>query len=307
MGDSEMNTKKKFSLGSTDKERRNNLIVIFLAVILIVVVVLFFMQRGEHKQIMRSLNAEKDSIEVELNQMIQSYDSLKTDNDTVNSQLFIAQTKVKDLMLEIGQVKKASYEQIEQYREEVGSLRRIMRNYIVQVDSLNRRNQQLMEENAQVKQDYAQIESQKAQLEKDKERLAQRVEKAATLEAQGLSAFGINSRGNDVNNSEKAEKIQVNFTLAKNITAQRGAKNIYVRIQRPDQILLLKSKNDLFRFEDLRIPYSAMREVTYEGNDLPVNIFWDNAGEQPFIPGEYTVDIFADGNNIGTTTFSFKK
>ncbi|WP_339737983.1 hypothetical protein [uncultured Sunxiuqinia sp.] len=307
MGDSEMNKKKKFSLGSTDKERRNNLIVIFLAVILIVVVVLFFMQRGEHKQIMQSLNAEKDSIQVELNEIIQSYDSLKTDNDTVNSQLFIAQTKVKDLMLEIGQVKKASYAQIEQYREEVGSLRRIMRNYIVQVDSLNRRNQQLMEENAQVKQEYAQIETQNVQLEKEKERLSQRVEKAATLEAQGLTAFGINSRGNDVSNSDKAEKIQVNFTLGKNITAQRGAKNIYVRIQRPDQILLLKSKNDLFPFEDLRIPYSAMREVTYEGNDLPVNIFWDNTGEPPLIPGEYTVDIFADGNNIGTTTFSFKK
>jgi hypothetical protein len=307
MGDSEMNKKKRFSLGSTDKERRNNLIVIFLAVILIVVVVLFFMQRGEHKQIMQSLNSEKDSIEVELNEIIESYDSLKTDNDTVNSQLFIAQTKVKDLMLEIGQVKKASYSHIEQYREEVGSLRRIMRNYIVQVDSLNRRNQQLMDENAQVKQEYAQIETQKVQLEKDKERLSQRVEKAATLEAQGLTAFGINSRGNDVSNSDKAEKIQVNFTLGKNITAQRGAKNIYARIQRPDQILLLKSSNDLFPYEDLRIPYSAMREVTYEGNDLPVNIFWDNTGEPPLIPGEYTVDIFADGNNIGTTTFSFKK
>lgn len=265
------------------------------------------MQRGEHKQIMSSLNAEKDSIQVELNQMVQNYDSLKTDNDTINSQLFVAQTKVKDLLLEVGQVKKASYEQIERYREEVGSLRRIMRNYIVQVDSLNRRNKELMEENAQVKQEYAQIENQKKKLEKEKERLSQRVEKAATLEAKSLVAYGINSRGNDVNNSKKAEKIQVNFTLGKNITAKRGAKNIYIRIQRPDQILLMKSKNDLFRFEDLRIPYSAMREVTYEGNDLPVNIFWDNNDEQALIPGEYTVDVFADGSNIGTTKFSFKK
>lgn len=306
MSDSVKN-KKKFSLGETDKERRNNLVVIFLAVFFIVVVVLFFMQRGEHQQILKSLNAEKDSIQIELNDMIQNYDSLQTDNDTINTQLFVAQTKVKDLLLEVGQIKKASYEQIEQYREEVGSLRKIMRNYIFQVDSLNRRNKLLMEENAQVKQEYAQIESQNKQLEKEKNRLSQRVEKAATLEAQSLSAFGINSKGNDVNNSQKAEKIQVNFTLGKNITAKRGAKNIYVRIQRPDQILLLKSKNNLFPFEDLRIPYSAMREVTYEGNDLPVNIFWDNSGEQPFVPGEYTVDIFADGNNIGTTRFSFKK
>jgi chromosome segregation ATPase len=302
-----VNNKKKFSLGDTDKERRNNLIVIFMAAILVVVVVLFFMQRSEHQQIIKTLNSEKDDIQLELNDMVQSYDSLKTDNDTINSQLFLAQTKVKDLLLEVGQVKKASIQQIEQYREEVGSLRRIMRNYIVQVDSLNRRNEQLMAENEQVKQDYAQVESKNQQLEQEKERLSQRVEKAATLEAQNLAAFGINAKGNEVNNRDKAEKIQVNFTLSKNITAKRGAKNIYVRIQRPDQILLIQSKNDLFQYEDLRIPYSTMREVTYEGNELPVNIFWDNAGKDPFMLGDYTVDIFADGNNIGTTTFSFKK
>lgn len=301
------NTKKKFSLGATEKDRRNNLIVIFLSVFLVVVIVLFFMQRSEHQQIIRSLNDEKDSIQSELNSMVQGYDSLKTNNDTINSELFVAQTKVKDLLLEIGQVKKASYKQIEQYREEVGSLRNIMRNYIVQVDSLNRRNQQLMAENAQVKQNYAQIESKNEQLQKEKKQLSQRVEKAATLEAQNLHAFGINSKGNEVNNSRKADKIEVSFTLGKNITAKRGSKEIYVRIQRPDQILLLKSKKDLFHFEDLRIPYSAMRVVTYEGNDLPVNIFWDNSGEDAFMEGDYTVDVFADGNNIGTTTCSFKK
>lgn len=301
------NKKKKLSLGETEKERRNNLIVIFLSIFLVVVVVLFFMQRSENQKIVYSLNAEKDSIQSELSNMVQSYDSLKTNNDTINSKLFIAQTKVKDLMLEVSQVKRASYDQIEKYRDEVNSLRRIMRNYIVQVDSLNRRNQQLMAENEQVKQDYAQVETKNKQLQKEKERLSQRVEKAARLDALNLHAFGINSRGNEVNNSRKAEKIQVSFSLSKNITAKRGAKNIYIRIQRPDQILLIKSKNDLFQFEDLRIPYSAMREVTYEGNELPVNIFWDNAGMNSLIPGEYTVDVFADGNNIGTTTFSFKK
>jgi hypothetical protein len=70
--------------------------------------------------------------------------------------------------------------------------------------------------------------------------------------------------------------------------------------------LFQKSASDLFQFEDLKIPYSAKREVTYEGNSLPVNIFWDNEGEE-FLPGEYTVDIFADGSNIGTTKFMMKR
>jgi len=81
---------------------------------------------------------------------------------------------------------------------------------------------------------------------------------------------------------------------------------IYVRIQKPNQVLLQQSPNDLFQFEDLKIPFSASREVTYEGNALPVNIFWDNKGAE-FMEGEYTVDVFADGNNIGTTSLVMKR
>ncbi len=299
--------KKKLSLGETDKERRNNLIVIFLVVILTVVVVLFFMQRNENQQMVRSLGLQKDSLRVELNRIVVSYDSLETDNDTLNAELFIAQTKVRDLLLEVDQVKKASYEQISRYQSEVGSLRDIMKNYIVQVDSLNQRNMMLMAENEQVKQEYMVVETKNKELEKEKEQLEQRVERAAALEALNLTVLGINKKGNDVNNKDKAEQFMISFSLSKNVTAKRGAKNIYVRIQRPDQILLVKSSNDLFKFEDLKIQYSAMREVTYEGNELPVNIFWDNVGEEPFMLGEYSIDIFVDGNNIGTTSFSFKK
>jgi cell division protein FtsB len=299
--------KRKFSLGKTDKDRRNNLIVIFLSAILVIVIVLFFIQRSEHSKIVTSLNAEKESLQAELNEMMQSYDALKTDNDTLNSELFVARTRVKDLMVEIGQLKKASYAQISRYQDEVGSLRRIMRNYIVQVDSLNRRNQQLLAENEQVKQNYLEIESRNKALLEEKNQLSQRVERASQLEALNLTVTGINKKGSSINNREKAEKLVISFTLSKNVTAKRGNKNIYVRILRPDQILLTKSNKDLFQFEDLKIPYSAVREVTYEGNELPVNIFWDNQGEEPFMAGVYTIDVFADGNNIGTTSFSFKK
>ncbi|MFV0377166.1 MAG: hypothetical protein ACK5JD_07680 [Mangrovibacterium sp.] len=297
----------KFSLGKSDKERRNNIIVILLSVILIVFIVLFFMQRGEHRQMVDSLTSEKDNIQQELNAMVQHYDSLKTDNDTLNQALFVAQTKVKDLLLEVNQVKRASYEQISKYQEEMGSLRRIMRNYIVQVDSLNRRNQELMAENEQVKQEYMAAETRAQNLEQEKKQLSQKVERAAQLEAIGLQVTAVNRKGREVTSRSKAEQLMVSFTLSKNITAKRGSKNIYLRILRPDQVLLVKSKNDLFQFEDLKIPFSAMREVTYEGNELPVNIYWDNAGAEPFMSGGYTVDIFADGNNIGTTNFSFKK
>jgi len=94
--------------------------------------------------------------------------------------------------------------------------------------------------------------------------------------------------------------------LGQNQATPRGAKSIYARIMRPDQLLLSKSSNDLFQFEDLKIQYSAMRDVVYEGKDLPVAIFWDNTNQPELMTGTYTVDLFADGNQIGETTFEIQ-
>jgi len=298
--------KNRFSLGETDKERRNNLIIIILSVLLIVVISVFVSQHNENKKILAALNMEKASIQTELSTMMTNYDSIHTNNETLQTELSGAQTKVKDLLQEVEQVKKVSYDQIAQYRLEVTTMRNIMKNYIIQVDSLNRRNELLMAENVQVKENFAQSETKNQQLEKEKQHLQEKVKEAELLEATELTAVGINARGKDAESARRAEQIKVSFVLSKNVTAPRGNKMIYVRIQKPNQVLFQESPDDLFQFEDLKIPYSAKREVTYEGNALPVNIFWDNKGQE-FLPGEYTVDVFADGNNIGTAKFLMKR
>ena len=289
-----------------EKNRRNNIIVGILSVILVVVIVLFFIQRNEHKSALTGLKAEKDSIQYELAQIATSYDSLRTENDTINGQLFMAQEKVRDLMLEIEQTKRVSVQKINEYQKQVNTMRGIMRDFVTQIDSLNRRNQQLLEENTQVKEQYKQAEIKNEQLSQEKQKLEKNLQRAAQLEVRDLVAEGMNSRNKETKFANRTDKIRISFVLNSNITAKRGPKNIYVRIMRPDQLLLSKSPGDLFQFEDLKIQYSAVREVNYEGMDLPVAIYWDNAGESPLMIGTYTIDLFADGNNIGTTSIEFK-
>ena len=289
-----------------EKNRRNNIIVVILSVILVVVIVLFFIQRSEHKSALTGLKAEKDSIQSELAQIATSYDSLRTENDTINGQLFMAQEKVRDLMLEIEQTKRVSVQKINEYQKQVNTMRGIMRDFVTQIDSLNRRNQQLLEENTQVKEQYKQAEIKNEQLSQEKDKLEKNLQRAAQLEVRELIAEGMNSRNKETKFANRTDKIRISFVLNSNITAKRGPKNIYVRIMRPDQLLLSKSPGDLFQFEDLKIQYSAMREVNYEGMDLPVAIYWDNTGESPLMIGTYTIDLFADGNNIGTTSIEFK-
>ena len=294
------------NISKQSKNLRNNIIVIALSVILVVMIVLFFMQRRQNQMVIGDIRAEKDSIQQELTQIVAGYDMLKTENDTINEQLFFAQAKVRDLLVEVEQTKRVSYEKINDYQKQVTTLRGIMRDFVVQIDSLNRRNEQLMAENTQVKEQYKQVEIKNEQLSQEKDNLQKNLQRAAQLEARGLIATGLNSRNKETKVADRTDLIQISFVVNSNITAKRGAKRFYVRIMRPDQLLLTKSPADLFQFEDLKIAYSAMREVNYEGLDLPVNIFWDNKGESELMTGKYTIDLFADGNNIGTTSIEFK-
>ena len=291
---------------NSSKDKRNNLIVIVLSALLVLLAILFFWQRNSYQADAVLIKADKDSIASELSKMVTKYNSIRSENDSLNKTIGYAQTKVKDLLTEVVQVKNVSYQQITKYRQEVTTLRNIMRDYIIQIDSLNQKNQRLMAENVNVKQEVTQVRTVNQQLETEKKKLEQTVTLAAQLEASALRASGISAKGKEMVKSGKIEKVKIDFTLSKNLTAKRGAKNIYVRIQRPDQILLMKSDKDLFKFEDMKIPFSAMREVEYEGSELPVSIYWDNSKESPLIPGKYAVDVFADGRNIGTTSFDVK-
>ncbi len=289
------------------KDLRNNIIVAVLTIALIVLGVLFFIQRKEHVVILNDIKAEKDSIQIELREIAAGYDSLSTENDTINEQLFVAQAKVRDLLIEVEQTKKVSYQKISGYQKQVTTLRGIMRNFVVQIDSLNAVNKKLRAENLEVKKQYKKVEQKNTQLSKEKQNLQQNLQRASMLEARELLAEPLNQRSKATKFAKRVAKIRIYFVLSKNPTAKRGAKKIYARILRPDQLLLSKSENNLFQFEDLKIQYSAMREVNYEGQELPVAIFWDNSNEPQLMPGKYIVNLFADGNEIGETSFFIKK
>jgi len=286
------------------KDKRNNLIVIILTVLLIILTILYFQQRSQDRAMTRQLTAEKDSIASELTRMVSGYNSMKTENDSLNQSIVVTRNRADSLLQEVEHVKNVSYKEILKYKNEASTLREIMRNFVVQIDSLNRKNQQLMSENVEVKQQVAEAKTKNEQLEHEKNKLQQTVSLAQQLEAQNLRAAGINAKGKEQVKANKMEKIKIDFILSKNLTAKRGAKNVYVRIQRPDQLLLMKSEKNVFAFENMKIPFSAMRQVEYEGNDLPVSVYYDLT--EQLVPGKYTIDVFADGSNIGTTGLDVK-
>ncbi len=253
---------------------------------------------------LKDTGAEKANLEKEYSDMLAQYNSLKTDNSQISGELEQEKTKIKEMLDEIKGLKNANSYQIGQYKKELGTLREIMRSYIIQIDSLNTRNKLLSEENKQVKTDFQKVKTEKETLQVKTDDLSQKVDVAMTLRAISISPTPVNEKAKEVTKAKKVKKIKVCFTLTENAIAKPGNRIVYLRIARPDKEILPNPDGAMFDFEGNQILFSAKREIDYENKDVEMCIYWANTGS--LTEGVYTVDLFSEGKQIGTATFALK-
>ncbi len=241
---------------------------------------------------------EKDSLEKELNNIYVSYDSLETDNSRIQEEMAIQQEKINRLIA----IQADDAYKIRMYKREMETLRSVLRSYIVQIDSLNSKNQELMAENVQLKRTEQQLKTEKEKLETDKAALEEIKDKASTLQASNIYVEPINENNRPRRRIKSIDKIRTDFVVRANSVVEPGEKTIYLRLVRPDGLALGSPDMEVITVDEQEVPVSASRTVTYENADLPISIFWTNNGE--IVPGEYQVELYANGSIIGSDVFS---
>ena len=274
-----------------------------LSAILIVLFVFFMIEKKENRENMVAITAEKEELQQELTDLSHHYDNLKTDNDTLNNKLAHEQEKIASLMEKMKEFRNNSYAEINRYKKEIGTLKTVLRSYVVQIDSLNQLNRKLVAENTEVKKQMDWVRDRNKTLEQKTEQLAETLEKASTLSVENFKVYCVNKNDKETN-LRRCFQLKADFSLARNITAKRGPRMIYLRITRPDGQVLAASSKSFFKYQNATLTYSARREIEYEGEKLEIAIFWPNDGSLE--KGEYIADLFSDNQQIGTTKFILK-
>jgi uncharacterized protein (DUF3084 family) len=257
-------------------------------------------QRNAVSEDLQYVQTEKKKLEGELNGLIIEYDSLKTNNDTLNTQLAQQQDYIKKLL----KIDASNVTKIKMYQKELETLRKVMRSYIVQIDSLNTKNRELTNENIEVHQQLSTVSSNYEQLSKKSEELSSTVKIAQKLNAKNITAEGINKNSKTKDRISRIDKIKVCCTVRENAVAQAGTKTIYLRIARPDDVVLSSPDAGTFDFDGKTIAYSAKRDLEYENKDIDICLFWDKT--EQLIPGTYIITLYAEGYEMGTSTLILK-
>lgn len=287
-----------------DKKDKTLLIIIgALSVVLIVLLVFFLVEKSENKANMIAITSEKEELQQELTDLSHNYDNLKTNNDTLNAKLGHEKEKIATLMEKMKEFRSNSYAEINKYKKEIGTLKSVMRSFVVQIDSLNQLNLKLTAENKEVKKQMDWVRERNKNLEQKTVQMEETLEKAGTLSVEDFSIYPINKRDKETI-LKKCFQLKADFTITKNLTAKRGARVIYLRITRPDNQVLAASSKSFFKYQNATLTYSAKREIEYEGEKLEISIYWPNDGS--LVKGEYIADLFSDNQQIGSIKFMLK-
>lgn len=261
-------------------------------------------QKQANKDMQELAELDKKEMENEYKQFADQYSEMKTqiNNDSIIEQLTQEQLKTQKLLEELRRVKSTDAREITRLKRELATVRKVLRSYVIEIDSLNRLNQNLTEENTRVKGQYAEATKQIEGLNSEKASLSEKVAIASQLDATGINMIPKNKRGKAIDNMKKCKTIQVNFTIAKNVTAKNGIRSIYVRIMTPTGNVL--NGGGTFLYENKSLQYSMKKNIEYGGQETSVSTYW-NVSE--FLSGGvYQVSVFADGNMIGARNFTFK-
>lgn len=278
-------------------------IIYGLSAILVILFIFFMVEWSKNKKHIAAIHQEKELLTQELSELSTNYDQLKTSNDTLNEKLMVEQEKIATLLDEMKKFRDNSYAEINKYKREIGTLKTVLRSYVVQIDSLNRLNQQLVQENTQVKQQMDWVRERNTKLENEQKSMQKVIAIASALTAENFTVVPINKKGKEVN-WKKCFQLRADFVIPKNVTAQRGPHIVYLRLKRPDDKVIAFSEKSFFKFQNASLTYSAKREFEYEGERLEMAIYWPNDGS--LVKGKYTAELFCDNENIGSTEFYLK-
>ena len=258
-------------------------------------------------EIQELMALEKEEMLNDLTSAQVQYDELmvRINNDSLKFKLEREQIRTQQLLEELEHVKSTSATEITRLKKELKAVRAVLKNYVIQIDSLNRENESLRKENKAVHNKYKEASKKIDNLSEEKQALSEKVTLASQLDATGVQMSLLRSNGKATNSIKRAKQIEIAFTITKNITAPTGEKTAYIRIMQPDQELLTKSSVNNFVYENRKIGFSISRKFEYTGESHDLTLYWDI--EETLKEGEYNAYIFVDGNMIGSGKAMFEQ
>jgi archaellum component FlaG (FlaF/FlaG flagellin family) len=268
-----------------------------LAVIALVLAGILGYMLYQRNALVKDLESEKAELAQQMVALQEDFNTLNTDYENINHQLDTSREQVALLIEKLSKTEATNRAKIRQYEKELGTLRAIMKGYIVQIDSLNTLNKKLTADAAEARREAAESRRANEQLTAQVENLSSQVNAGKILKARAISLVGYMSNDKPGDRHSRVRYMVANLSLVENSLADRGPVRVYVRVKDPEGLLLINNESTEFMVNGEVLQATASREVDYEGNEVDLSIYINDTGT--FNKGVYTLEVYTEKGLLG--------
>ena len=298
----------------TENDSKKTIVIAVISILLAVNGLLlwqFFNKKESLERVNITLQAaisEKESLSAELNQIKTDYEKIKADNLELKSELTAKDEEIQLKMLEIEKlINSGDAAQLKKAKNELRRLKELNLTYVAQIDSLNVVNQELNAQNTNLNQSLITEQTRVQKLTQENSLLANKVAIGAALKASNMSAVGVKFRNSgkevETKKSSSVDKIRTCCTVIQNLVTESGFKNAYLRVLSPDGAVMSTS-SETFLYNNQATLYTLKESFQYDNQDTELCLYWSKGSQ--YSKGDYTIEIYCEGNRIGTTKLSLK-
>jgi len=264
---------------------------------------------NENQETQQILQTEKEQVINELEDLKVNYDQAIQEKTEVSEKLEEAKSRIESLIKEVKKTKKINADLIYKYKKEIAMLKAQRDELYKIADSLRAANMNLIVEKDSLTSDLEKQKQFNDTLLNKNQELAQTLDKAKILYPTNLKASGVKIRSSgkiiETSRRRRTEQVRVCFTIPKNDILDYGTQVFYVKVVNPKGNVI--GSNESIETNDGYLNISAQQEIVYENKSLDVCIFVKPQDkDQEIIKGDYLIEVYHNGNKVGTTNLLLK-
>lgn len=228
---------------------------------------------------------------------------------------------------------KTNKSQLAKAREELGSLRGQVDQYLAEIQQLKEDKNLLTEQNVALSQERdllqedlgsqkvmneelvtarAALVSEKEGLMEEKEMLSKKVNIASVIKVSSLNVTGEKLKGSgkakETKRAKSAERLKVCFNPTENKVTNAGMEQFFVRIINPlGETLAVENMGSgvmTNQFTNEEVRYTQVQEVDYANEEIQTCFYWEP--NTSFSTGEYEIEVYNKGFLAGKQKFTLK-
>ena len=287
-------------------------IIAFLSIIVLVQGVKIYLDFKDKAEI----TEQKATVEEDLAGTMQRLKEIQTELDQKITEIQKLGGNIADLQKAKGEVDAQlkrnvtkSSKAIKELKDRVQGYEELLKIKDEEIEKLKSVNKELYTENKQLKTQKNVLNDSINRLATKKDELASKVAIASQLKVENVSVLAVNSKGKERESpfkNRQLTKLKVEFNLAENKVAPIEGKKIIIRvIDENEQVIFDVAKGSgTFMLNNKEEFYTAQQEILFDNTRQKLTFFYTKGSD--YASGNYSVEIYADGYQMGTVQFVVK-